>query len=190
MRDAMIFEGGFSDVSRDSARAFRSAMNAMAHPGRKFDLTGAKPPAPLSEAAAGLLLVLADANTPVFLTGEHDTDLIRGWITFHTGTALATTPDQASFALGTWDALLPLRQWPAGSAEYPDRSATLIIEHPGEGETARLSGPGIQTHQDCALPAITPFRDNAAQFPLGLDFYFCQGSTVRALPRSTKVEAI
>lgn len=189
MRDEMIFEGGFSDVSRDSARAFRSAMNAMAHPGREFDLTGTKPPAPLSEAAAGLLLVLADANTSVFLAGEHDTDLVRGWITFHTGAALANTPNEVSFALGTWDALLPLRQWPVGNAEYPDRSATLIVEFADDGESARLTGPGIQTHQDCALPAIAPFQDNAALFPLGLDFYLCQGSSLRALPRSTKVEA-
>ncbi len=190
MRDEMIFEGGFADVSRDSARAFRAAMNAMAHPGRVFELTGAKPSAPLSAAAAGLLLVVADAGTPVFLAGAFDTDTIRGWITFHTGAPLTDTPGSASFALGTWEALTPLSQWAMGSSEYPDRSATLIVEFDGNGEAARLRGPGIRTHQDCTLPAITPFQANAAQFPLGLDFYFCQGSSLRALPRSTKVEAI
>lgn len=190
MRDEMIFEGGFADVSRDSARAFRAAMNAMAHPGRVFELSGAKPPAPLSTAAAGLLLVVADAGTPVFLAGAFNTDAIRGWITFHTGAPLTDTAEDAGFALGTWDALMPLSKWAMGSSEYPDRSATLIIEFDGAGEAARLRGPGINTHQDCILPTITPFQENAAHFPLGLDFYFCQGSSLRALPRSTKPEAI
>jgi len=190
MRDEMIFEGGFADVSRDSARAFRAAMNAMAHPGRMFELNGAKPPAPLSAAAAGLLLVVADAGTPVFLSGALNTEAIRGWITFHTCAPLTDTPEEASFALGTWDALMPLSQWTIGSSEYPDRSATLIFDFDGKGEAARLRGPGIQTHQDSTLPAIIPLQENAAQFPLGLDFYFCQGSSLRALPRSTKLEAI
>ncbi len=63
-------EGGFASASEDSARIFRSALNAMARPGQIEAVSGIAPPSPLSAAAGALLLTLADHETPVFLAGD------------------------------------------------------------------------------------------------------------------------
>lgn len=183
-------EGGFSDGARDAAHAFRAAMNAMARPGTIHAITGAVPPAPLSVAAGTLMLTLCDPGTPVFLAGAHDTQAVRDWITFHTG-APFTGPQHCAFALGTWDALVPLAAYPSGTPDYPDRSSTLIVEMTAlQSKGAVLTGPGIRGSISLALPEIAPFQANAAQFPLGLDFYFTSGTEVAALPRSTRVQAM
>jgi alpha-D-ribose 1-methylphosphonate 5-triphosphate synthase subunit PhnH len=77
-----------------------------------------------------------------------------------------------------------------GTAEYPDRSATLIVECESlEAAGARLTGPGIRGEARLDLPETEAFFANARRFPLGLDFYFTAGDRVAALPRSTKVSA-
>lgn len=182
-------QGGFAAPAPDAARSFRAAMNAMARPGTIVQMTGAAPPEPLSVAAATLLLTLADRETPLHLAGTHDTPALRDWITFHTSAPLVSAPD-AMFALGTWQALQPLEEYAIGRADYPDRSATLIVESDALSATgAHLSGSGIKDSAFLSLPAITPFQANAALFPLGLDFFFTAGAQLAALPRTTKVEA-
>jgi alpha-D-ribose 1-methylphosphonate 5-triphosphate synthase subunit PhnH len=180
-------DGGFADAPRDAAHAFRAAMSAMARPGLIERLSGARPPAPLSLAAGTLILTLCDPETPVHLAGAHDCAEVRGWIAFHTG-APVTGRAQAAFAVGTWDALLPLDGYRIGEAEYPDRSATLIVEmvdlHP---EGATLAGPGIRDAAPLSLPETEAFRRNARLFPLGLDFFLTAGDRVAALPRTTRV---
>lgn len=180
--------GGFGDAPVDAARAFRGAMNAMARPGRIEELAGAVPPAPLSVAAGVLVLTLCDAETPVYLAGDHDAPTVREWITFHTGAPFAG-PEEAMFALGTWAALGPLGAYPIGTPEYPDRSTTLIVEAPElVADGAVLRGPGIRDTARLRLPEVAAFQRNAMAFPLGLDFFFTCGTRVAALPRTTKVE--
>lgn len=180
--------GGFADAPREAALAFRAALAAMARPGRLQEVAGAAPPAPLSVAAGALLLVLADATTPVHLAGRHDRADIRGWITFHTGAPFAPR-QEAAFAVGRWAELLPLETYRIGVPEYPDRSATLIVEMDAlEASGARLTGPGIAAEHRLNLPETAPFRANRARFPLGLDFFFTAGTRLAALPRTTRVE--
>jgi alpha-D-ribose 1-methylphosphonate 5-triphosphate synthase subunit PhnH len=179
--------GGFTDAPRDSAHAFRAAMNAMARPGRIVALTGATAPAPVSPAAATLLLTLCDPDTPLWLAPSHDSDALRGWIAFHTGAPLAG-PETCRFALGTWDALQPVDRFPVGTPEYPDRSATLIVERPSlVSEGPSLSGPGIRGPVRLNLPEIGSFQRNALLFPLGFDCIFTSGNRAAALPRSTRI---
>ena len=97
-------EGGFSDPAPQAATAFRAIMSAMARPGRIETITGATPPAPLSPAAGAVLLTLCDADTPVHLAGDADCAAVRDWIRFHLGAPL-TSPEEAMFAVGRWDAL-------------------------------------------------------------------------------------
>ena len=182
--------GGFTDAPVEAAHAFRAAMTAMARPGTIQQITGAIPPGPLSPAAGTLLLTLCDPDTPLYLAPGHDAEDIRAWITFHTGAPFAA-PQVALFALGSWDALGPLGRYPQGTPEYPDRSATLIVDgHGFDAPNARLTGPGIRTGAQMALPDIAPFQVNHAAFPLGLDVYFAGGNRLAALPRSTNVEAL
>jgi alpha-D-ribose 1-methylphosphonate 5-triphosphate synthase subunit PhnH len=180
-------DGGFSDAPRAAALAFRAALQALARPGRIETVAGAAPPAPASPAAGALLLTLCDPDTGVHLAGDRDTPELRQWITFHCGAPLVG-PGAADFALGTWAAVQPLDAYRVGTAEYPDRSATLIVEVDRlEPTGARLTGPGIETEAALTLPEVAAFRDNRAGFPLGLDFYFTCGDRLAGLPRSTTV---
>ncbi len=184
---AQTLTGGFAHPSTDAADAFRGVMEALARPGSIHTLTGALPPAPLSSAAGAALLTLCDTETPIYLAGATDCAKVRAWIAFHTGAPL-TGPAHCMFALGTWDALPPLSAYPVGTAEYPDRSATLIVECDvllNAGAT--LTGPGIRETAALSLPETQAFQTNAALFPLGLDFLFTCRDRIAALPRSTKV---
>ncbi|MEO0939116.1 MAG: phosphonate C-P lyase system protein PhnH [Pseudomonadota bacterium] len=187
MQQAQTLSGGFESPAIQSAHAFRSVMQAMARPGTIHEVTGAEPPAPLSPAAGAVLLTLCDADTPVYLAGSADCDPVRAWLAFHTGAPL-TGPSHCMFAVGTWDALPPLPAFPIGTPEYPDRSATLIVERAELRQSgAMLTGPGIKDSAQFAVPDVATFSANTALFPLGLDFIFTSGTQVAAVPRSTHV---
>ena len=188
--DAAALSGGFADTPREAARAFRASLDAMARPGTLHKVAGALPPAPLSPAAGALILTLADGTTGLHLAPSHDVPALRDWITFHTGAPIVAA-GQAVFAVGTWEALQPLDRFPIGRADYPDRSATLIVEMPALAASgARLTGPGIKDTAQLSLPETEAFVQNAQLFPLGLDFFFTAGDQLAALPRTTKLEPI
>lgn len=181
-------EGGFTQPAQQSATAFRAIMEAMARPGAIQNISGAMPPAGLSQAAGAVLLTLCDAETAVYLAGDTDTPDLRQWIAFHCGSPI-TGPAQCAFAFGRWDDLTPLHRFQTGTSEYPDRSATLIVEQDRlMTNGAILKGPGIKSQAELNLPEIDAFRTNRALFPLGLDFIFTAGNQLAALPRSTQVE--
>lgn len=178
--------GGFANPAHDSANAFRPIMVAMARPGEIQDIAGAVPPAPLSVAAGTVIATLCDPETPVYLAPSVDQQAVRDWITFHTGAPLVG-PEKAVFAIGEW-AEQPLTKFAFGTAEYPDRSVTVIVESPElVAEGASLRGPGIKDVNHLNLPETEAFARNNALFPLGLDFIFTSGARLAALPRSTKV---
>jgi alpha-D-ribose 1-methylphosphonate 5-triphosphate synthase subunit PhnH len=181
------FGGGFADPAIEAARAFRAAMNVMAKPGEIRALDTAVPPAPLSAAAGTLLLTLCDPETGVYLAGPCDTAEVRGWLAFHTG-APVVAASEADFAVGAWDDLQPIDRFRIGEGEYPDRSATLIVEMAAlDPAGAALRGPGIKEVAHLSLPDLAAFQGNAMLYPLGLDFFFTCGGRVAALPRSTQV---
>ena len=184
---AASLQGGFADAPRDAARAFRALMTVMARPGQIVALDGAAPPAPLSLAAGVLLLTLCDRETPLYLAEAHDTAQVRDWLSFHVAAPLVG-PEEAAFALGDWATLLPVSSYRVGTPEYPDRSATLIVECDELiASGAVLTGPGIANSSQLALPDLTVLQQNATLYPLGLDFFFTSGAQVAALPRSTKL---
>lgn len=181
------FAGGFSNPPLVASHAFRAAMNAMARPGHIHEIDGATPPAGISVAAGSLLLTLCDPETGVYLAPDVDSKALRGWLTFHTGAPIVAA-EQADFALGCWEELQPLSRFRIGTAEYPDRSATLIVEMSGLGHpNAVLSGPGIRETARMRLPDPAVFQANSALFPLGLDFFFTSQTQLAALPRSTHI---
>jgi alpha-D-ribose 1-methylphosphonate 5-triphosphate synthase subunit PhnH len=183
----MALEGGFDDAPRAASVAFRALMNVMARPGTIEPLQGAHPPAPLSVAAGTLVLTLCDPDTPLHLAGAADVQAVRDWVAFHTGAPLVERA-QAVFALGTWDGLLPLEGYLIGTPEYPDRSATLIVEMDRlEASGSVLRGPGIRDTAHLSLPDAAMLARNAALFPLGLDMFFTCGARAAALPRSTRI---
>jgi alpha-D-ribose 1-methylphosphonate 5-triphosphate synthase subunit PhnH len=185
--DATALHGGFADAPRDAAHAFRAAMQAMARPGRIERIAGATPPAPLSPAAGALLLTLCDPDAGVHLAGSADTPGVRAWLAFHTGAPVVGRA-ACRFAVGRWTDLAPLDGYPLGTPDYPDRSATLIVELDGLAPAgARLTGPGIDGAAALSLPEIDAFLANARAYPCGLDFFFTCGDRLAALPRSARV---
>ena len=185
--DAQTLSGGFTNPAIQSAHIFRHVMEAMARPGTIHSVTGITPPNPLSTAAGAVLLTLCDTDPPVHLAGDTDCAAVRSWLAFHTSAPLVDRAD-AMFAIGSWDALNPLDPYQIGSATYPDRSATLIVECTDLTDSGTtLTGPGIKKTAALSLPETSAFQANAALFPLGLDFIFTSGATLAALPRSTQV---
>ena len=189
--DGSSLTGGFADPARDAAHAFRAAMTAMARPGRIVTIGGAAgaaaAPAPVSGAAAALLLTLCDPETPLWIAPSHDSPALRDWVAFHTG-APVVAPEACHFALGNWAAMLPVGRFRTGCAEYPDRSATLIVEMPRLANGgAVLSGPGIAQTIRLNLPDPAVLGRNAGLFPLGVDLFLTAGAELAALPRSTRI---
>lgn len=182
---AASLEGGFADPSVETAHVFRAALQAMARPGTVHRVAGARPPAPLSPAAGALALTLLDHETPVWLAPSLDGAAVRDWLTFHTGAPCAA-PAAALFAFGRWEEL-PLGEFPLGTPEYPDRSATLVVEVDELGRAHRLTGPGIRTEAWLSVPDAGAIRANGARFPLGLDVYLACGDWLAALPRTVRV---
>ena len=57
-----------------------------------------------------------------------------------------------------------------------------------EAKGTGLRGPGIRERAELSLPDADAMTANAAQFPLGVDFFLTGGDRVAALPRSTRLE--
>lgn len=182
---ALMLAAGFADPAPDAARAFRAIMQAMACPGTRQAVASLAPPKGLSPAAAAVVLVLFDRGTPVHLCHGHDTQAIRDWITFHTGAPFAPA-ELAAFALGRWQAM-PHERLAIGTPEYPDRSATLVIEVESLDGVSTLTGPGIRDSATMYIPDPAVFAANHARFPLGWDAILTCGEQIAAVPRSTEV---
>lgn len=189
MADAAALEGGFVDPAIGAAHVFRAALQAMSRPGTVRRVAGVRPPAPLSPAAGALALTLADHDTGLWLAPSIDKEAVRSWLTFHTGAPLVPS-SEADFAFGRWEEL-PLDSFPVGTPEYPDRSATLIVEVPElvaeRGRAHRLTGPGIETEAWLAVPDPETLGANRGRHPLGLDFFLSCGELLAALPRTVRV---
>ena len=178
----------------DAARDFRALLEAMARPGRVMDLAaGRAPPGPLSPAAAAAALTLSDADAPIWLPEALRGGDAEAFLRFSCSAAPAERPEDAAFALGRWRALASaLDRLPRGTAERPDRSATLIVEvdRLEAGRGVRLTGPGIdgETLLEAGLAPDFWTARAADAFPLGLDALLCAGGRIAALPRTTRAE--
>ena len=182
--------GGFNNASHDAAFAFRAIMDALSRPGYITSLSGLAPPNPLSVAQAGIALTLFDHETQIALKGRYDTDAVKAWLSFHTGTYF-TEPEKADFIICDHDDIGALGQLRQGSDEYPDQSVTVITAYPKLSEGAcRLTGPGIKDEAMVSITDPSTFRDGQLPFPLGVDFILTHDAQLMGLPRTTQMEMI
>jgi len=188
---------GFADPTLDSQRIFRSVLEALSRPGRIVDVPAAmQPPAPLHPATAAVCLTLLDFDTPLWLDDAAARPAVVEWLKFHCSMPLVTEPETAHFALVADGERMPaLGVFDAGTAEHPERSATVIVQVRALiGGTGRsLRGPGIadQVHLDVTGvpgPFWTWVSDNHALFPRGVDLIMSAGQVIASLPRATRVE--
>jgi alpha-D-ribose 1-methylphosphonate 5-triphosphate synthase subunit PhnH len=188
---------GLADPTLESQRAFRSVLEAMSHPSRIVEIPGAiQAPAPLHPATALASLALLDLDTPLWLDGAASRPEVREWLRFHCGVPLVDRPGAATFALVADPRdMPPLAEFDAGTAEHPDRSATLVIQVQAllGGTGRRLSGPGIDREARLDVVGVpdafwTWLDANHALFPRGVDVVASAERAIAALPRTTRVE--
>ena len=187
---------GFADQARDSARAFRLMLDAMAHPGRILPMASElDAPAPLLAPSAAICLTLCDYDTPLWLDETLHTPRVLDYLRFHTGACIEPDKAQASFLICTQaSAASCLANANRGNAEYPDASATLIIQLSSfsEGERLILKGPGIDGEAGFTTGGLDQqfwdlMESNHRSFPLGCDVLFVDPDGIAALPRSTHI---
>jgi alpha-D-ribose 1-methylphosphonate 5-triphosphate synthase subunit PhnH len=182
----------------DAAQSvFRAVMDAMARPGVPQVLTPALvAPQPLSRGAGSVALTLLDYESPFWL----DATLARHgevaeWLRFHTGAPMVRDPKEAAFAFIADATQVPeFGSFALGTAEYPDRSTTLVLQVDNLAGSAmmRLHGPGIAGERPFAIspsPAdlVARLQNNHALFPRGVDLLFVTSDAVAAMPRSTRI---
>jgi alpha-D-ribose 1-methylphosphonate 5-triphosphate synthase subunit PhnH len=189
---------GFADPVAESQRTFRALLTALSHPGRIARLPCLpNAPAPLSPAAGAVCLTLVDFETPVWLDPPLGSRReVVDYLRFHCGCPIAETPEAARFAVIADAGNMPdLDRFDQGSLEYPDRSATLIVQVDGLDESSgkRLTGPGIAGERRLRVQGpgarFWEFLDgNRERFPLGLDVYCVTDRAAVGLPRTIGIE--
>lgn len=183
----------FSDPVHDSQRCFRAALAALAEPLLPQTLPALPAELPgLMPATAALLYALLDQDVSVWLPPLPADTLAS--LRFHTGLRLAAAPEQADFVVLPLGAPPPLAALKAGEPEYPDRSATVLLETAGfNAEQVEADGPGFAAPRRFGVDGAPDgfwrqWRDNHARFPLGVDIFLICGERVAGLPRSTRVK--
>lgn len=195
MRASGSLGGGFDDPVFDAQMVFRAILDAMARPGVVREVpTLAAPPPPLGGTAGAILLALADGDTPVFLDASlADAAAVREWVRFHCGAPIVEPPGECALAVVSDVSAMPtLSVFPPGSPDYPDRSATVIVQIEclvDDPDGLTLRGPGIPRSRPTPAPRLPEeFRSmwlaNQALYPRGVDIILAAPDAVAALPRT------
>jgi alpha-D-ribose 1-methylphosphonate 5-triphosphate synthase subunit PhnH len=197
LNQATVLGGGFAEPVTDAQATFRTLMDAMARPARIVPLAPrATPPAPLGALAGAIACALIDADTPIWLDPMlGDNEAVCAWLAFHTGARVTASPADAAFAMVSDVARMPpLERFAQGAQDYPDRSATLILQldQLDGGAALTFEGPGIKGKAVLApsgLPAdfTRQWVGNSRRFPRGVDLILTAADAVACLPRSARL---
>jgi alpha-D-ribose 1-methylphosphonate 5-triphosphate synthase subunit PhnH len=191
-----MIETGFTNAAIESAHVFRSIMQAMSRPGVPVMMEAAvEAPAPLGVTSAAVALTLCDFQTPLWLSPAIRSESVQRYLRFHSGAPVTEQIGEAHFAfLLAGDDWQSLDVFAHGTHEYPDRSATVVIQVEGfRTRDAVLSGPGIRGTVDFGVEGLenrfwTAMAENHQRFPVGIDVIFAAPRSIAALPRSTAVQ--
>ncbi|MFW5833151.1 MAG: phosphonate C-P lyase system protein PhnH [Pseudomonadota bacterium] len=185
----------FRDAALGPQAVFRTLLDALARPGRVLTLEGdvPAPPPPAGRALYAAALALVDFETPLWLDAALAP--LAEDLRFQTGAPVVDDPARAAFALvAEPDSLPPLDAFAQGTAAYPDRSTTLIVEVRGFRDGPwRLAGPGLQAPRGFGAVGLdeafaAQWRANHGRFPCGVDLFLTSGSQVVGLPRTCRIE--
>jgi len=192
-----MLTAAFVDPVSSAQATFRAVLDAMARPGSLQPLTvSLSPPPPLNRGAAAIALTLCDQDTPVWLDAELRASARVGeWLQFHCGCELVEGPGQAALAFASHAADLPaFEDFNIGTADYPDRSTTIVlqVETLSSAPGLALAGPGIRDRRTLnakPLPndMVQRLARNRSLFPRGVDLILATRDAVAALPRSVRV---
>ncbi len=189
---------GFEHEAFGSQAVFRAALDALSRPGLPVEVPHAgATPSRGHRAAALLLLALLDPDTKVWLSPKLWESEAPTWLQFHTGCQLAQQASEADFG---WIALgdaCTLELFKNGCPDWPDQSATCLIEVESFGSTVpgwMLEGPGIlgqlQLHaRGLAADFESQWRANHSSFPQGVDVFLASFDEILGLPRTVRLLA-
>lgn len=192
-----ILMAGLADPVLDSQSIFRGILAAMSYPGRRQSVAMDVPaPAPLDGATAAVCLTLMDVETPVWLDAPAANAVVADHLKFHCGCPLTQACGDARFAvIAAPEDMPPIGDFDAGNDEYPDRSATLLIQVPSldRGPAVRLTGPGIKDAARLTVAGLPKrfwgdWAANGQLFPTGIDVILTCGSDLVGLPRGITAE--
>jgi alpha-D-ribose 1-methylphosphonate 5-triphosphate synthase subunit PhnH len=192
-----MLRAGLAEPVLGSQRIFRAVLDAMAHPGRIVSVPlPLETPVPLWPVTASMCLTLVDGETPVWLDAAARRPDVIEYLRFHCGCPITAEPKDARFAVvADPSEMLSLDAFDPGSHEYPDRSATVIVQVEEFRTDAglRLTGPGIESETRLDVKHLPEafwesVHRNHALFPRGVDLILAAGVTMVALPRSTRVD--
>lgn len=197
LSDAGSMDGGFSNPVFDAQLVFDRIMYALSRPGTVTVLPKlARAPSPVLPATAAIVQTLCDADTEIWMDAAiKENSEVKAWVNFHTGAPSATRFDDAQFAIvSNADDCADLAAFAQGTQEYPDRSATLIIQVEAitEDGDLLLHGPGIKDRTAIGVRDLPPqflkqWHHNNQQFPRGVDVIFASPDALVCLPRTTKI---
>lgn len=191
-------EAGFSNAALESQRVFRQCLQALSRPGVVVEVAAKlRGMEPLRAATAALLLTLADYETTVWLDGAaRKAPDVGAFLRFHTGAPICDRPEDADFAVVLDPLAMPrLSDFKQGTAEYPDRSTTVLVQVARIRETGPVfKGPGINgsiSFWADPLPAdfATQLAGNRQSFPCGVDILLVAPAGIVGLPRSSTINA-
>lgn len=186
---------GFRDPVHDGQLWFRAVLSAFSRPGKPIRCPNpVSPPLPLLGATAAIALSLFDVETPIWLEASLRNRQVEEYFRLYSDVKLISSPEVCQFAVLSALSHMPaLTTFSAGSPEYPDTSATLVIQVPNldRGKRVVLVGPGIPDKVAIAPGGFdTAFwlqwDENCAGFPLGVDVILTDGDCIIGLPRTSK----
>jgi len=194
---------GFTDATAHSQLVFRCALDAMARPGtpvRVPEISLVSPTSLTNAAAASVLLALLDQDCTLWLSPSLANGSVAAWLRFHTGCQILGDCSQADFVwASSFAELPPLHQLKQGSAEYPDQSATCVVDVTGwraavvsDADAVSLRGPGVREVITLAVDGMTAsfvqqHHAMQAHAPCGVDIFCCAGDVVLGFPRSVRL---
>jgi len=196
---------GFAEPAVCSQTVFRQALDALSLPGRLqfLDLNGPmqsmQAPRNAHPAAAALLLALLDQDCKLWLSPGFDATDAATWLRFHTGCTLVADSKEADFVWVASPLEMPaFEQLAQGTAEYPEQSATCVVQVMGlatseQASAWSISGPGVKGASHLQIGGLAPEfltqrRASQAHSPCGIDFLFTHGVSLVGLPRSTLIK--
>lgn len=195
------------DTIRSDQQTFRTALSVLSNPGRTERLaTASRSDAPAvngNRFTGPLLMALLDHEVSFSVEPGPDAGAFAAYILKRTRCPIVSA-DRAAFVVAdhsTLDQQLPL-ELHTGSFDYPDDSATLIVQVPTLDQnvaadlTIVVEGPGVPGRRVVKLTGVGgeffAARDRAnAHYPIGIDLLFIdQEGRIIGLPRTSQVTVV
>ena len=188
---------GFAEPVFAAQTVFRLLLDSMSRPGRIAAVPAdATAPIGFDPATTAAALTLFDYETGVWLEPAWRAGEAEKYLRFHCGCPIVEETQHAGFAVIMAPLGMPrLGQFSIGSDQYPDTSATVVIQTTGLANDGpiRLTGPGIKDSTTVGIEGLpdwfwSDWAVNHGCFPTGIDLIFTAGDRLMCLPRSIKAE--